>query len=173
MLCRLRCSGTDWPASVAEDAVVMETDWQPCAVWGRRVDTAGGRGAVGDVRWVGALNGRCFTSTQARRFGLACTTVGRVQRTAWCDFLHSDNNSKQCTAQHPPPSHKYSPGGVITALPGSVCWFLHFDPFQVLLLSASLYFSKRGAYWDRLCRDVVGRWLSRACTVAKRCILGL
>ena len=42
-----------------------------------------------------------------------------------------------------------------------------------LFLSASLYFSKRGAYWDRLCRDVVGRWLSRACTVAKRCILGL
>ena len=44
-------------------------------------------------------------------------------------------------------------------------------------LSASLYFSKRGAYWDRLCRDVVGwslvGWLSRACTVAKRCILGL
>ena len=27
------------------------------------------------------------------------------------------------------------------------------------LLSASLYVSKRGAYWDRLCRDVVGRWL--------------
>ena len=27
-----------------------------------------------------------------------------------------------------------------------------------LLLSASLYVSKRGAYWDRLCRDVVG-WL--------------
>ena len=42
-----------------------------------------------------------------------------------------------------------------------------------LFLSASLYFSKRGAYCDRLCRDVVGRWLSRACTVAKRCILGL
>ena len=42
-----------------------------------------------------------------------------------------------------------------------------------VLLSASLYFSKRGAYWDRLCRDVVGRWLSRACTVAKWCILGL
>ena len=44
-------------------------------------------------------------------------------------------------------------------------------------LSASLYFSKRGAYRDRLCRDVgrwlVGCWLSRACTVAKRCILGL
>ena len=40
------------------------------------------------------------------------------------------------------------------------------------LLSTSLYFSKRGAYWDRLCRDVVG-WLSRACTVAKQCILGL
>jgi len=47
----------------------------------------------------------------------------------------------------------------------------------VYFLSASLYVSKRGAYWDRLCRDVVGwlvgRWSSRACTVAKRCILGL
>ena len=31
--------------------------------------------------------------------------------------------------------------------------------FMRLLLSASLYFSRRGAYWDRLCRDVVGRWL--------------
>jgi len=35
---------------------------------------------------------------------------------------------------------------------------------KLLLLSASLYVSKRGAYWDRLCRDVVGwlvvgRWL--------------
>jgi len=58
-------------------------------------------------------------------------------------------------------------------------------------LSVSLYFSKRDAYWDMLCRDqrlyrpyglynlwswrrwsLVG-WLSRACTVAKRCILGL
>jgi len=29
---------------------------------------------------------------------------------------------------------------------------------SLLLLSASLYVSKRGAYWDRLCRDVVG-WL--------------
>ena len=27
-----------------------------------------------------------------------------------------------------------------------------------ILLSASLYLSKRGAYLDRLCRDVVGRW---------------
>ena len=53
-----------------------------------------------------------------------------------------------------------------------ICW---------LFLSTSLYVSKRGAYWDRLCRDVVGwlvvgwlvGWLSRACTVAKRCILGL
>ena len=53
---------------------------------------------------------------------------------------------------------------------------------EASLLSASLYVSKRGAYWDRLCRDVVGSWLvgrwlvgwlSRACTVAKRCILGL
>ena len=56
----------------------------------------------------------------------------------------------------------------------------HTRPWNIL--SASLYVSKRGAYWDRLCRDVVGRWLvgrlvvgwlSHACTVAKRCILGL
>jgi len=30
-------------------------------------------------------------------------------------------------------------------------------------LSASLYFSKRGTYWDRLCRDVVGRWSLVGC----------
>jgi len=40
---------------------------------------------------------------------------------------------------------------------------LHYQTTQTVLvlvfLSASLYFSKRGAYWDRLCRDVVGRWL--------------
>jgi len=48
----------------------------------------------------------------------------------------------------------------------------HVSSSYVSFLSASLYFSKRCAYWDRLCRDVVG-WLSRACTVAKRCILGL
>ena len=30
---------------------------------------------------------------------------------------------------------------------------------STVFLSASLYVSKRGAYWDRLCRDVVGRWL--------------
>jgi len=47
---------------------------------------------------------------------------------------------------------------------------LHVSHF---ILSASLYFSKRGAYLDRLCRDIVGRWLSRACTVAKWCILDL
>ena len=38
--------------------------------------------------------------------------------------------------------------------------------FAISFLSASLYFSKRGAYWDRLCRDIVGRWLSLACTVS-------
>ena len=52
------------------------------------------------------------------------------------------------------------------------------EVYAVAFLSASLYVSKIGAYWDRLCRDVVGRWLvgrwlSRACTVAKRCIVGL
>ena len=33
------------------------------------------------------------------------------------------------------------------------------SPIEHVSLSASLYCSKRGAYWDRLCRDVVGRWL--------------
>ena len=31
--------------------------------------------------------------------------------------------------------------------------------WSCVFLSASLYDCKRGAYWDRLCRDVVGRWL--------------
>jgi len=68
---------------------------------------------------------------------------------------------------------------------GTLClhsevWFVR----QRQFLSASLYFSKRGTYWhipthtDLLTQGcvvtslVVG-WLSRACTVAKRCILGL
>jgi len=34
---------------------------------------------------------------------------------------------------------------------------------RLTFLSASLYVSKRGAYWDRLCRDVVGRWLVVGC----------
>jgi len=63
------------------------------------------------------------------------------------------------------------------------CFLVPTQTYDSLFLSASLYVSKRGAYWDRLCRDVVGRWLvswlvvgrwlSRAYTVAKRCILGL
>ena len=43
---------------------------------------------------------------------------------------------------------------------GGACWGSKAAKFpHVWFLSASLYFSKRGAYWDRLCRDVVGRWL--------------
>ena len=34
--------------------------------------------------------------------------------------------------------------------------------WYIWFLSASLYVSKRGAYWDRLCRDVVG-WLVIGC----------
>ena len=41
----------------------------------------------------------------------------------------------------------------------SCCGLQTFLFLIVLFLSASLYFSKRGAYGDRLCRDVVGRWL--------------
>ena len=36
---------------------------------------------------------------------------------------------------------------------------IHYVKRNLLLLSASLYFGKGGAYWHRLCRDVVGRWL--------------
>jgi len=39
---------------------------------------------------------------------------------------------------------------------------------SVLFLSASLYISKRGAYWDRLCRNVVGRWLVGRWSVVTR-----
>jgi len=43
---------------------------------------------------------------------------------------------------------------------GDTTTTLHGGPKSyAVFLSASLYFSKRGAYWDRLCRDVVGRWL--------------
>ena len=38
---------------------------------------------------------------------------------------------------------------------------------MTVFLSASLYVSKRGAYWDRLCRDVVGRWLVVGCCHAR------
>jgi len=40
--------------------------------------------------------------------------------------------------------------------------FSEFFTLIVSFLSASLYVSKRGAYWDRLCRDVVG-WLVVGC----------
>ena len=38
------------------------------------------------------------------------------------------------------------------------CLILHCRAKNCTFLSASLYFSKRGTYWDRLCRDVVGHW---------------
>ena len=79
--------------------------------------------------------------------------------------LHNHSVSQRFTA-----SDVTTYGGIEICL-----LFVFFWPTLLLLilLSASLYVSKRGAYWDRLCHDVVGRWLSRACTVAKRCILGL
>ena len=68
--------------------------------------------------------------------------------------------------------HKLRPSKTMTVITTSEVTTYSGIEMCLVLLSASLYFSKRGAYWDRLCRDVVG-WLSRACTVAKRCILGL
>jgi len=50
-------------------------------------------------------------------------------------------------------------GSTMQCAQGEVC----LTPLLLLLLSASLYFSKRGAYWDRLCRDVVGRWSLVGC----------
>ena len=38
------------------------------------------------------------------------------------------------------------------------CFSNYFSSLFSSILSASLYISKRGAYWDRLYRDVVGRW---------------
>ena len=39
-------------------------------------------------------------------------------------------------------------------------------------LSASFYVSKRGTYWDRLCRDVVGRWLVGRWLVGRWLVVG-
>ena len=43
--------------------------------------------------------------------------------------------------------------------------FFSFTLFSKSFLSASLYFSKRGAYWDRLCRDVVGETWGAFCQI--------
>ena len=67
-----------------------------------------------------------------------------------------------CKPQSSTPTHRLSSRG-----PKKYCLLLFTTAARYLprkcrlvsFLSASLYFSKRGAYWDRLCRDVVGRWL--------------
>jgi len=93
MLCRLRCCDSSRPASVAEAAVAMDTDWQPCAVCGLPVDSAGGAGAPG---WLtGALNGRCLTSTHRDLLRLSSAAAGRRVWTpsSWQDFLSKNQNS--------------------------------------------------------------------------------
>ena len=51
---------------------------------------------------------------------------------------------------------------VVTAFHTHIQWDHDRLGKRAVLLSASLYVSKRGAYWDRLCRDVVG-WLVVGC----------
>ena len=59
---------------------------------------------------------------------------------------------------------RYSPIAVVSArrrfLTDVTLWgAANVRDSSTAFLSASLYVSKRGADWDRLCRDVVGRWL--------------
>ena len=81
-------------------------------------------------------------------------------------FLSSRPVFPPTTYYSPPPLGARGPGNpsvlarTATAwcLVGLFFWSIKLIRF-IFFLSASLYFSKRGAYWDRLCRDVVGRWL--------------
>jgi len=70
----------------------------------------------------------------------------------WTDFPRQRSAS---TVQAPwLPGLPCRPGGMLN----HSNW-LHSRNVWNRFLSASLHFSKRCAYWDRLCRDVVGRWL--------------
>jgi len=84
------------------------------------------------------LTANVFLTTKC----LFCTQT----KTTMCHFtfwisLFAQRNSYVCT-------HK--PRGVI------IVGIFMSSNIHYLLLSASLYVSKRGAYWDRLCRDVIG-----------------
>jgi len=116
---------------------------------------------------------RCTIATPWRQ-SVAYHLVGDyallTQQTTWCQ-VHVLSLGKEHSVFPSLWSGTLSPSHCELSIPSQlVVASCHF-------LSDSLYVSKRGAYWDRLCRDVVGRWLvgwlSRACTVAKRCILGL
>ena len=63
---------------------------------------------------------------------------------------------KPCTAEQQFMSIMFTDSMVVHFFSAPLCLY---NSQHGEFLSASLYFSKRGAYWNRLCRDVVGRWL--------------
>jgi len=113
----------------------------------------------------------------------ACNCFMSFSTSSWCTACIADNSVfdfsfslssclSSCRSDTTVDAHKDEDYvDVRQSFSTTVMIITHYDTNMMALLSASLYFSKRGAYWDRLCRDV--GWLSRACTVAKRCILGL
>jgi len=146
------------------------------------------REAEAEVTGAAAVSGECMASWRASRH----TAAAAAERAAMCDTWRRTHTSSVHERDAQVWSRVLTTGVTLSLLLLSFrmlggCCHRHFNEQQLMmmmiliLLSASLYVSKRGAYWDRLCRDVVGRlvvgwlvgWLSRACTVAKRCILGL
>ena len=77
--------------------------------------------------------------------------------------------SVRATSGHRDANIRYSFGDETTRRYGQVCTLVR------VFLSASLYFKVKEALIEIGCvvTSLVVGWLSRACTVAKRCILGL
>ena len=143
----------NWPNSVEK-----LTSWTGLFQWRTRWDWLGAKRKSGDWKSFtmlhGALSAMTISTLQQQKSLVSALDSGSL---LWFPLCVHFRACAVCAATE--------------TLCCLVC--LSFCAVRSVFLSASLYVSKRGAYWDRLCRDVVGRWLSRACTVAKRCILGL
>ena len=84
-----------------------------------------------------------------------------VQNTTNFDlYLHLFTmfNSIVALTYFPHHTHKLHHSITRGALVSKITNIITCDAPKLWFLSASLYVSKRGAYWDRLCRDIVG-WL--------------
>jgi len=96
--------------------------------------------------------------------GLLASTLAIGIHTCWHSGWYLDRSynfliiSFKCASQEQlgPKSCLHSKCGALVGATSKPPPLTNFT--QVWFLSASLYFSKRGAYWDRLCSDVVG-WL--------------
>jgi len=106
------------------------------------------------------------TETSWSRGSLTLGTVflGHHRRSEWQTWLHVCVTAKGRHFEHlycalaTQPAQSYF-RHIETGSLQSHSHYWKEDNIILPFLSASLYFSKRGAYWDRLCCDVVGRWL--------------